>query len=360
MRLTPARPRGFTLIELLVVIAIIAILIAILLPAVQQAREAARKTQCKNHLKQIGLAFHNYHDTHNRFPLPGLVTLNLATGNGVGGTGTSNVWSLAILPQMDQGPAFNLYNFNFSVWEPANAPVVQTRIPAYLCPTTVRPDSVSYTIPAAYLPGLITADITLDKGGPIDYIATTGLQDEFIEAAFNDGVDYNDRVGWGQGALLVPPSPSFSDPPEGGALRDIIDGTSMTILIGEMAGRNLLYRNGSPISSAPGAGNPADEAYWNSLFGGGAWADPFNGNWELSGRLQDGTSDRGPCPINCSNARVRAAEPLRYAGGLYSFHSGGVHVVLADGTVRFINENISGIVFTGLVSRNGGEVVGDF
>ncbi|HBL46986.1 MAG TPA: prepilin-type cleavage/methylation domain-containing protein, partial [Planctomycetaceae bacterium] len=92
--------RGFTLIELLVVIAIIAILIALLLPAVQQAREAARRSTCKNNMKQMGLALHNYHDIYSSFPI------------GAQSNYTKPNWRIAILPQMDQAPAFNQLNFN--------------------------------------------------------------------------------------------------------------------------------------------------------------------------------------------------------------------------------------------------------
>src|SRR6187455_2473364 len=95
--------RGFTLIEMLVVIAIIAILVALLLPAVQQAREAARRSQCKNNLKQIGLAMHNYHDTFNGFPNGGIAS-------SVGGWGLS--WYIRILPYIDQAPVFNGINFS--------------------------------------------------------------------------------------------------------------------------------------------------------------------------------------------------------------------------------------------------------
>ena len=101
--------RGFTLIELLVVIAIIAVLIALLLPAVQQAREAARRSQCKNNLKQIGLAFHNYHETYNMFASPSTIGLTVSTGLVIR-NGTS--WCTAILPYIDQGPAYNLYNMD--------------------------------------------------------------------------------------------------------------------------------------------------------------------------------------------------------------------------------------------------------
>ncbi|MEZ6049772.1 MAG: DUF1559 domain-containing protein [Planctomycetaceae bacterium] len=109
MRLQQPRNRGFTLIELLVVIAIIAILIALLLPAVQQAREAARRTQCKNNMKQIGLAFHNYHDVYGQFPLGDMLHVS-ASGAGpltVTGVIQSHPWSYSLLPYLDQGNVYN-------------------------------------------------------------------------------------------------------------------------------------------------------------------------------------------------------------------------------------------------------------
>ncbi len=357
MRRSLTRPRGFTLIELLVVIAIIAILIALLLPAVQQAREAARRTQCKNHLKQVGLAFHNYHDTFGRFPLPGLMVFAPGMGSGVGGTMTSNSWGLATLPYMDQSPVYNLYNFSFACWDSRNTTAVQTKIPAFLCPSTPRTsNSTSYTIPAALLAGLATANLSLTDAGAIDYVTTNSVMDEFVEAAYNDGVNYNDRPGWGQGGLVVPPLPSANIPPLAGGIRDITDGTSNTILVGEMVGRNSLYRSTRRVLISP----PDAEATLNSLAAGGAWADPFNGNWELSGRLYDGTSDRGPCSVNCSNAKVNSSDSLRFAAGLFSFHVGGAHILMGDGAVRFLSENVSGITMTSLVSRTFGEVVGEY
>src|SRR5271170_971149 len=103
------RKRGFTLIELLVVIAIIAVLIALLLPAVQQAREAARRTQCKNNLKQLGLALHNYHDNYRKFPLNRLSNRNVGTNFMTPVWGTLG-WIPGLLPFMDQGPLFNMIN----------------------------------------------------------------------------------------------------------------------------------------------------------------------------------------------------------------------------------------------------------
>lgn len=125
-RPVPHARRGFTLIELLVVIAIIAILVALLLPAVQQAREAARRTQCRNHLKQIGLAAHNYHDIFGTVP-PGDLS---------GGYDRSSVF-VSILPQLDLATMYTVYNFNLPHTNAANQQVVSQRIPTYLCPSAV-------------------------------------------------------------------------------------------------------------------------------------------------------------------------------------------------------------------------------
>jgi len=133
--------RGFTLIELLVVIAIIAILIALLLPAVQQAREAARRSTCKNNLKQIGLALHNYHDTHRVFP-PGCISRSIRSGGqdvwedaasltATGNQGTS--WMLMILPYADQAPLYNQWNFSTNVM--GNRAQAENDIPGFYCPS---------------------------------------------------------------------------------------------------------------------------------------------------------------------------------------------------------------------------------
>ena len=147
------RRRGFTLIELLVVIAIIAILIALLLPAVQQAREAARRSECKNNLKQMGLAIHNYHDTYRILP-PGfnvdLVVANTSTGNG--GLG----WSGSILPGLDQANLYNTIDFNADWGTGANEDACATYLSVYRCPsdTTVshrNHDGIDARVPTSYL-----------------------------------------------------------------------------------------------------------------------------------------------------------------------------------------------------------------
>ncbi|HET6424157.1 MAG TPA: DUF1559 domain-containing protein [Planctomycetaceae bacterium] len=130
-----ATPRdGFTLIELLVVIAIIAILIAVLMPAVQQAREAARRTQCRNNLKQIGLALHNYETAHEVFP-PGI----LGDDGSLASTQPLHTWMAQLLPFLDQTPLFQAYNFDVRFDDPVNAQVVATRLQTYLCPSAPAP-----------------------------------------------------------------------------------------------------------------------------------------------------------------------------------------------------------------------------
>jgi type II secretory pathway pseudopilin PulG len=352
---------------LLVVIAIIAMMIALLLPAVQQAREAARRTQCKNNLKQLGLAMHNYHDVYNRFPLPAIFFSNAGgSGGGIGGMMTSNVWSLAILPFLEQANVYSAYDMNFSAWEPRNAAAGRTKLPAYLCPSTPRSSkSITYTIPAALLmsAGLSTADLSLTDAGACDYIVTNRVRPEFLNIAYNVGTftsaSTSQMDGWAMGFMGNKNLP-IPEPGSGGNMRDQTDGTSNTMIIGELAGRNTLYRKGGR-SVAPASAS--DEAAFQSIIGGGAWVDPFNGNWELTGRPYDGgtgTQWNGPCAVNCSNAKTNPHRALQDAAGLYSWHTGGAQILLGDGSVRFISENISGINMASLVSRGGGEVLGEF
>lgn len=349
--------RGFTLIELLVVIAIIAVLIALLLPAVQQARESARRSQCRNNLKQIGLAMHNYHDVYNRFPLPSILAGVAASGS-IAGT---NVWSLAILPYMDQAPVYNRYDTNYSAWDARNQEAGQTVIESYLCPTAPTPSRVTSTIPAGGMAGLNAAPLTLTNAGAISYISVTNVQSDFIRPAYNvpaGDTSLKDRVGWAKGAVRVLDAPQlgYDNGGSGGRLRDITDGTSNTVMIVELAGRGQLYRGIRQV-------DPSDtEAQANIALGGAAWVDPLNGNLEISGRLYDGQGNSGPCAINCSNARVHPGGSgfSKWGAGFYSFHTGGTMVQMADGSVRFLSENISSITLISLVSRDYGETIGDF
>ena len=200
------RHRGFTLIELLVVIAIIAVLIALLLPAVQQAREAARRTQCKNNLKQIGIALHSYHDTFGGFP-PGYVV-------GAAPANAGYAWSAMILPNMDQAVLYNALNFS-SV--PAGSVVLS--LPAWKCPSDTQSDgystynSASLTGGTCSLPGINSASACVSGGGswtPSPMAASTGsvkaITSETMEmetwrrllamASFTSTVSSESAVSW--------------------------------------------------------------------------------------------------------------------------------------------------------------------
>lgn len=300
------RNRGFTLIELLVVIAIIAVLIALLLPAVQQARESARRTQCRNNMKQIGLAIHNYEGSVRCFPPVGITVS--------GGQGHSMF--TFILPYIDQAPLYSKIRIDLPVTDPSNLPPANlmggTVIPGYNCPSSAGPRIADYGAPANFLP--FPAGVALF--GTLDYGITTG-----IGAPFSGFLPVGTPTG----------STGLLDYNAARRHSDCTDGLSNTILIAEDAGRLDRYQMGKKIAG---------------YVDGAAWAD-YNSEYYVHGSNADGSGGR--CAINCDNSNE-----------IYSFHTGGAMVLVGDGTVRFLNANIDGRILAGLISRNGGEVLGDF
>ena len=298
-RTSRARQTGFTLIELLVVIAIIAILIALLLPAVQQAREAARRTQCRNNLKQIGLALHNYHDQFNLLPAGwiGVNPLGQADVEGLNGWG----WESKILPNIDQAPLFNQVNFSVSVADPVHNAVRVRSIAAFRCPSDTGPEQWAI---------LSEADGTtpLADLANANYVGVFGTNEidscEGVPAPFQcvgDGTFYHlSRTRFA----------------------DVTDGLSSTMVVGE-------HRSDRSLG-------------WYST-----WTGLIPGGEEAAVRLL-GTCDHTP------------NSPSNHIDDFSSNHVGGAHFTFGDGAVKFISTNIDLGVYKSLATRAGGEVVGEY
>jgi prepilin-type N-terminal cleavage/methylation domain-containing protein len=296
---------GFTLIELLVVIAIIAVLIALLLPAVQQAREAARRTQCRNNVKQVMLAFHNYHDTNNGFPNRySLNGTSLDSGHG---------WGLKLLPFLEQANLYNSWNTAKSFFDPENRTVTMTAVPVYVCPST---------------PGGIRV-MDLSKG-------TTAMS----QGVASDYVVFHQISTSGSGVTCT--ACNTAAPKTAGTvtpMRSITDGLSNTILMAEQAGRPDYYIGGNRQPTNAGLTNPM---FWG---GWAAYQSVTGQGWNAAMPPAAG----GVHSMNWSNSQ-----------GVYSFHTGGATFGLCDGSVRFISENIALSPLIALWTRDEGDLPGEF
>lgn len=315
---------GFTLIELLVVIAIIAVLIALLLPAVQQAREAARRSQCKNNMKQLGLAMHNYHETFNAFPIG---ELSFNKGN----------WRLRLLPYMDQVPLYNQLNFQgtFTVSGGSNPVLAGVIVPGLNCPSGI------------FGPINSSSPNNAQNYQIHDY---TGIMGAYPDPAGRTSVCYL-NTNWGaQGCDngLLPVN-------EVTRIRDCIDGSSNTMMVGEQ--------------SADVAGKDQRANYW------GGWAGSYwNGSPADKIMVQTSTYWIGSgCttlryPPNTDQGKSTATTcvsgagclPYQYNVPLSSFHTGGINIMLADGSVRFISNNINMLTYAQLGTKDDGGVIGEY
>lgn len=306
-RVSSDRTRGFTLIELLVVIAIIAVLIALLLPAVQQAREAARRSQCKNNLKQLGLAVHNYTDQHKVLP-PGYVSSFTATGDDLGsGWG----WAAMLMPQLDQTPAFQAIDFSSGIESTANATMRLKNFPVLMCPS----DDAQPQWPARrYDPATGTPLDVICNVGSANYVGMYGISEP--------GVD-------GEGLFFRNSNVSFAG---------ITDGLSQTIMIGERSHR-------------------LGEATWTGSVTGALLAgDPSDGVGQLVPEHGSGMV------LGHAGERHSPGDPFSDANQFYSRHSGGgVHFLFADGHISFLGRSLDYNVYLSLATRAGSEVIsGDY
>jgi len=307
------RRSGFTLIELLVVIAIIAVLIALLLPAVQQAREAARRSQCKNNLKQLGLGMHNYNSSVNVFP-PGYVT----------GTSTTNAgysWGAMLLPYIDQAPLYQQINF---LAVPAGS--LPQPLTVFKCPSDPQSDgfsiynSVSSTGGTCSISTATTQAACATAGGSWSPSPTTPATNNYRGNYVGSAGSTALSTGVGNGIYFINSNISFAA---------ITDGSSNTFLAGE--------RNQGLGSAAWGVAVGDDSlGPTGSVVVGGA------GN---VGRQVLGTG---------------ASNPQSSASGFGSMHVGGCHMLMGDGAVKFISNNINNLTFQYLSSRNDGNLIGDY
>ncbi|MCA9090888.1 MAG: DUF1559 domain-containing protein [Planctomycetaceae bacterium] len=318
----------FTLIELLVVIAIIAILIALLLPAVQQAREAARRTQCKNNLKQLGLALHNYESTHRVFPL-------------ISSNSTGYSPQAQLLPFIEQGGLHNLIDFDLPLMlgsgpnvslNPALEGVQNKLIPVFQCPS--------------------------DSGNPM-------LTDAGAEWA---GTNYLVNIGSGEAfnycATATPDPNGLFWRGSSTRFRDIIDGTSNTVFMAEglFGGRDtvsttVLTDPQRQMQRASGGGSPCSRTAEDlTTSAASGYVGTRAGSWIRATSFH--------IVVNSFFTPNSMQPDVSFHGDLASSsrsnHVGGTQTVLVDGSVRFVSDSINLGIWRALFSRNGGELISEF
>jgi prepilin-type processing-associated H-X9-DG protein/prepilin-type N-terminal cleavage/methylation domain-containing protein len=297
--------RAFTLIEILVVITIIAVLIGLLLPAVQGAREAARRAQCSNNLRQIGLAMHNYHSAQDTFP-PAYIT-TVVNNPASPETGPGWGWGVMILNGLEQRPLYNAANFSLQITDPGSITVRTAILSVYLCPSNVGNGPVTVRNPAGTV---LSTDLSAGQ-----YVASAGQlePDEYPDS--NNGVFYrNSRNG----------------------IRDIMDGSSTTLMAGERS-RNVADATWvGAISTARLCTNPK----WQVQECGPASVMVLS----HTGSLATGT-------IYVPNSKSSMVDDY------WSLHPGGCNFLFCDGSVRFVKESVNPSIFSYLSTRAGGEIV---
>jgi len=315
-RRNPTRQHGgFTLVELLVVIAIIGVLVALLLPAVQSAREAARRMQCSNNLKQIGIAMHNFHDTYLVLP-PGAVTGTTAAANqvrtrfGIKGTGDQG-WGMFIYPYIEQKNLYDTYRWDLDFRDPNNQKAREQYVSTLLCPSS----------PIQRRRDVMTSGgFTNWQAAASDYGVNNGVDAANLNPL---GLVEPGTVGAPNGVMRVNETQRFAE---------ITDGLSNTMWICEDAGRPTVYR--------------ARKQRFTGRRAGSSVLDREN-EYILHGFNAAGTSNPGPCHMNCTNGDE-----------MYSFHPVGVMCMFGDGSIRFVSDTTPFRVVAGWISRGGGENAG--
>ena len=315
--------RGFTLIELLVVIAVMSILIALLLPAVQQAREAARRTQCRSNLKQIGIALHNYVEAHSMLP-PFFISRS-GNPSRIADLDKGANWLVFILPYVDQAPLYKSWDFDIPASQNSGR---STKLPLYMCPT----DPQSTGIPCSYAGG------------------------EWARGNYGMNVS---PCNFGVSGSPGDPLGGIGGSNYAVRLADIVDGTSNTVAADELrAGMNEHDLRGCWAMPGLAAGTAA-------MFNDASKPNSYEPNSDdMENCLVSGQAGNGSQGMGCFDSTSTGQMTSR------SMHAGGLHVLLLDGSVRFISDNIdfkrnqTGCgqrgVWQAIHTRGGSEVVGEF
>lgn len=326
--------RGFTLIELLVVIAIIAILVALLLPAVQQAREAARRSQCKNALKQIGLALHNYNDVHSTMP-PGYISRGVsATDPASAETALGFSWATMILPFVDQATLYEHFDFSEDADDTHNLHHGQTTLPMFRCPSD--PSRNVFTMVDSS-----GATINDSSGNPLQ-LATSN----YVGIIGYASLSMTPGNPAGKGILYRNSSVQF---------RDITDGTSNTIMAGERASEHQFD------SSNPSMRVDANSTWYAAI--------PGIATRSAGMMMMPTMTEASPSLIlgHVGQPAMMGMMQMHHVHNntnhivhFSSRHVGGSHFLLADGHVVFLSENIDYDTFRFLGTRDDGEILGEF
>jgi prepilin-type N-terminal cleavage/methylation domain-containing protein len=331
------RRGGFTLVELLVVMAIIAVLVGMLVPAVQQVRETARRTTCQNNLHQLGTALHSFHGQYNKLP----------SGGRPPNAGTVRLGVfISLLPFIDQQPLWDRYDVTQSWGHANNLPVTSLAIETYQCPSSPKHGGILDHNPDSDAPGAFNANIVAVG----DYAASLGV-DPALET-FAATLTPVPLIVGSSSTVSTSSRTTNGFLPKNAALRfsDVTDGVSNTIAIWESGGRPFVYRRGTQVSDSLAT------AHLNA----GGWARPAS-DILFAGSNITGTTIPGAF-VNRTNGYDVGAEAYATSGypsvgtegssQPYSFHSGGLNVLLGDTAVKFLSETVDLGTVAALVTRN--------
>ena len=340
------RRRAFTLIELLVVVAIIGVLIGLLLPAVQKVREAANRMRCANNMKQIGIALHNYHNSNDSFPIG-------QKGTGGWSVGAVGNWRVMIFPYMEMDNVYRSLQLSNMRSATSNAVLASKVFPSWNCPSSSLPPFYPDSGSAPYG----TAQTwTFDQGGADAHqiAAYIGIMGAYPDPNGNNARVYIPGPGSGNyGHYFVDNGMLLTN--EAASISTCIDGTSNTIIVAEQSGkvgnydiRNRYYSTWGGCTFQPTVSymnaNPAPAGQWGSP------------SWDMYG---DGTTAVRYLP-NAKTAGPGAQYIYNSNTILNSFHPGGINILLADGSVRFLTDNIDFTTLGKLCARDDGLPIGDY